>query len=193
MLLGAGLDTFALRNPHHDIQVFEIDHPATQAWKLELMAVAGLTPPASAHLVPVDFERDDLADALKAAGYDRQVKTHFAWLGVVPYLSLDAFRSTLTFIAGSVEGSGVVLDYGQPRAVLPPLEQLAHDSLAARVQLAGEPFQLFFTPAEMATELASFRHVEDLGRNELNARFFSARSDALRLLGSSGRLVSARL
>ena len=193
VLLGAGLDTFALRNPHTSVQVFEVDHPATQAWKLDLLAAAQLTLPASVHLVPVNFERDDLAEALTRAGFNRNAKTLFAWLGVVPYLSLDAFRATLAFIAGSVEGSGVVLDYGQPRAVLPPLEQLAHDSLASRVQLAGEPFQLFFTPLEMAAELAAFREIEDLGSNEINARFFASRTDSLQLLGSAGRLVSAKL
>ena len=193
VLLGAGLDTFALRNPHTSVQVFEVDHPATQAWKLDLLAAAQLTLPASVHLVPVNFERDDLAEALTRAGFNRNAKTLFAWLGVVPYLSLDAFRATLAFIAGSVEGSGVVLDYGQPRAVLPPLEQLARDSLASRVQLAGEPFQLFFTPLEMAAELAAFREIEDLGSNEINARFFASRTDSLQLLGSAGRLVSAKL
>ncbi len=193
VLLGAGLDTFSLRNPHPDVQVFEVDHPATQAWKRQLLAAAQLTLPPNAHLVPVNFERDRLAEALASAGFDCNAKTLFAWLGVVPYLTLGAFRSTLAFIAGSVKGSGVVLDYGQPRAVLPLREQLAHDSLAARVRLAGEPFQLFFTSGEMAAELAGFSFVEDLGTEDLNERLFNLRSDALRLLGSAGRLVSARL
>ena len=193
VVLGAGLDTFALRNPHPGLQVFEVDHPATQAWKRELLAAAGMTLPANAHLVPVDFERNHLATALLASGFNSQAKTIFAWLGVVPYLSSAAFRATLLFIATFPEGSGVIFDYGQPRAALPPLEQLAHDSLASRVQLAGEPFQLFFTPSEMATELTAFRLITDLGSPGLNARFFTARSDTLRLVGSAGRLVSARL
>ena len=193
VVLGAGLDTFALRNPHPGLQVFEVDHPATQAWKRELLAAAGMTLPANAHLVPVDFERNHLATALLASGFNSQAKTIFAWLGVVPYLSSAAFRATLSFIATFPEGSGVIFDYGQPRAALPPLEQLAHDSLASRVQLAGEPFQLFFTPSGMTTELTAFRLITDLGSPGLNARFFTARSDTLRLVGSAGRLVSARL
>jgi hypothetical protein len=86
-----------------------------------------------------------------------------------------------------------VLDYGQPRAVLPLLEQLAHDSLASRVQLAGEPFQLFFTPAEIAAELAAFHTIEDIGSDEINARYFAQRTDSLKLRGSAGRLLSAWL
>ena len=85
----------------------------------------------------------------------------------------------------------MVLDYGQPRSALPFLEKLAHDSLAARVQLAGEPFRLFFTPPEMAAELAAFRAIEDLGSAEINARYFGGRSDNLRMRGSAGRLLSA--
>ncbi len=193
VLLGAGLDTFALRNPHAGLRVFEVDHPATQAWKRHLLTSSNLLLPPSATLVPVDFERQHLPEALLAAGFEPARKTIFAWLGVVPYLSQAAFRTTLRFIARSSSGSGVVMDYSQPRAVLPPHEQLAHDSLAERVRLAGEPFQLFLTRAEMAEELSAFRQIEDLGRDELNARYFSQRSDALRLLGSSGRLVRAML
>ena len=85
------------------------------------------------------------------------------------------------------------MDYGQPRSALPFFEQLAHDSLASRVQLAGEPFQLFFTPAEMSSELAGFRTIEDLGSTELNARYFSNRADNLKVLGSAGRIVCAWL
>jgi len=85
----------------------------------------------------------------------------------------------------------VAFDYGQPRSVLSPSEQLAHDSLAARVHLAGEAFQLFFTPAEVAAELAAFRNLEDLGSTEINARYFAGRGDGLKLRGSAGRLASA--
>ena len=83
------------------------------------------------------------------------------------------------------------MDYGQPRSALPLLEQLAHDSLASRVKLAGEPFQLFFTPKEMADELASFRSIEDLDSAELNSRYFANRKDKLMLRGTAARIVSA--
>jgi len=127
------------------------------------------------------------------SGFNRSAPAFFAWLGVVPYLTLKAFRSTVELIASQPPHSGVVLDYGLPRTVLPPQEQLAHDSLASRVQLAGEPFQLFFTPREIAAELSAFRSLEDIGAAEINARYFSGRDDQLRLLGSGGRLLSAWL
>ena len=191
VLLGAGLDTFALRNPYARLRVFEVDHPATQRWKREMLRAGSFEERATS--VPVDFERQDLAAELARSGFDSRARTVFAWLGVVPYLTLGAFRSTLALLARSAAGSTAVMDYGQPRAVLPPLEQLAHDSLADRVRRAGEPFQLFFTPEQMRAELGAFREVEDLGGRELNARYFEDRDDGLRLLGSSGRLLRATL
>ena len=193
VVLGAGLDTFSLRNPYPRLRVFEVDHPATQAWKRDLLTTAKLVLPSNVTLVATDFEGDRLAGSLAAAGFDSGAATLFAWLGVVPYLTLASFRATLGFIAGSSAGSGVVMDYGQPRSALSRLEQLAHDSLASRVRLAGEPFQLFFTPTEMASELTSFRNLEDLGGEVLNKRYFSGRSDHLKVFGTAGRLVRAFL
>jgi methyltransferase (TIGR00027 family) len=191
VLLGAGLDTFAYRNPYPHLRVFEVDHPATQQWKHDLLQSSRITEPGSITYVPVDFEHQTIAERLYAAGFDPQAPAFFAWLGVVPYLTLEAFRVTVSLISAQPAHSGLVLDYGQPRAVLPPLEQLARDSLAARVEQAGEPFRLFFTPAEMAAELSAFAHLEDLGSTEINARFFRDRSDGLATLGSAGRLLCA--
>jgi methyltransferase (TIGR00027 family) len=193
VLLGAGLDTFSHRNPYPQLRVFEVDHPATQQWKRELLHTSGLPTPANLTYAPVDFERESLPEQLHSAGFDPQAPAFFAWLGVVPYLTHEAFRSTITFIGARPAGSGIVLDYGQPRSALPFLEKLAHDSLAARVQLAGEPFQLFFTPTEIAAELTHFRNIEDIGSAEINARYFANRTDNLKLLGGAGRLLSAWL
>ena len=191
VLLGAGLDTFAYRNTFEDLTIFEVDHPATQAWKRTLLWQAGIAVPETLAFVPVDFEQQQLPAELRRAGFDQSLPTVFAWLGVVPYLTLEAFRSTVSYIAHQPGGSALILDYSQPRRVLPPPEQLAHDSLSSRVALAGEPFQLFFTPSEIAAELSAFRSIEDLGATELNARYFARRTDSLAMLGSAGRLLRA--
>ncbi len=193
VLLGAGLDTFAWRNSWPDMKVFEVDHPATQAWKRELARECGLGEPAGLTYVPLDFERESLASRLAQAGHVAGRPSFFAWLGVVPYLTLEAFRGTIAYVAAQPAGSGLVFDYGQPREALPFNEQLARDSLASRVELAGEPFRLFFTPRELARELAHFYDVEDLGSAELNERYFDDRADELRMLGTAGRMVSAWL
>jgi methyltransferase (TIGR00027 family) len=193
VLLGAGLDTFAHRNPNPSLRVFEVDHPATQLWKRELLQSSSLAAPANLTYAPVDFERQSLADQLRLAGFDASAPTFFAWLGVVPYLTLEAFRATVAFVASQSAGSGLVFDYAQPRSVLSPREQLAFDSLAARVHLAGEAFQLFFTRAKVAAELAAFYDLEDLGSPEINERYFANRRDDLRVIGSAGRMISAWL
>jgi methyltransferase (TIGR00027 family) len=193
VLLGAGLDTFAYRNPYTGLRVFEVDHPATQQWKRELLQRNRIGIPESIRYTPVDFERQSLSAQLREAGFNPDAPAFFAWLGVVPYLTLEAFRATLNFISAQPPGSGLTLDYGQPRSVLPLLEQLAQASLASRVEKAGEPFRLFFTPAEIAGEVSRFRSTEDLGAAEINARYFSGRTDQLAMRGAGGRFLSAWL
>lgn len=191
VLLGAGLDTFAHRNPHSDLQVFEVDHPATQQWKRELILSNGLPEPSCLHYVPVDFEHQDLAQQLAIGGLDFAAPTVFAWLGVVMYLTRPAFRKTIDLIGRFPEGSGVIFDYALPRHALAQHELETRDALSARVQSIGEPFQLFFTPEEMKMELAQFQRVEDLDARELNARYFANRTDQLNLVGRSANIVSA--
>lgn len=191
VLLGAGLDTFAHRNPHSDLQVFEVDHPATQQWKRELILSNGLPEPSCLHYVPVDFEHQDLAQQLAIGGLDFAAPTVFAWLGVVMYLTRPAFRKTIDLIGRFPEGSGVIFDYALPRHALAQHELETRDALSARVQSIGEPFQLFFTPEEMKMQLAQFQRVEDLDARELNARYFANRKDRLNLVGRSANIVSA--
>lgn len=191
VLLGAGLDTFAYRNPYPHLRVFEIDHPATQQWKRELLTCSGIALPENLTYTPVDFEQQSLAPQLLAAGFDPEAPAFFGWLGVVPYLTLQAFRATVAFVAARPRTSGLVFDYGQPRELLPPAEQLARDRLASRVEGTGEPFQLFFTPQDIEHELSAFPVREDLGAPAINGRYFANRTDNFALRGSSGRLLSA--
>ena len=193
VVLGAGLDTFACRNDSPELRVFEVDHPATQAWKRQMLQAAGIALPETAHLVAVDFEVDSLRAKLAAAGFDFAQPTVTAWLGVVPYLTQEAFRATLRVLGRFAPGSAVVFDYAQPREALPEQERLMLDSLSARVAMAGEPFQLFFTPPELAEELEwqGLRVVEDLDSAALSARYFAGRKDGLLLRGKGGRMCVA--
>jgi methyltransferase (TIGR00027 family) len=175
VLLGAGLDTFAHRNPFADagLRVFEVDHPATQGWKRTRLAEAGLTPPASLTFAPVDFERQTLAGGLAAAGFDAARPAFFAWLGVVIYLTREAVIETLRLIASLPAGSEVVFDYGVPRTASPP-EQRAYDARReARLAARGEPWITRFAPLEIAAELKrlGFDELEDLGPAEMARRY----------------------
>jgi methyltransferase (TIGR00027 family) len=197
VVLGAGLDTFAYRNPYADLglRVFEVDHPATQAWKREQLASAGIAIPSNLTFVAADFERQTLGEALKSANFPAGEKTFFSWLGVTPYLSREAFSQTMRFIALMPRESGVVFDYAIAAGSLSPEELAARDHLARRVAAAGEPFQLFFEPEELAAELRAmgFRHLEDLAPRELNTRYFANRADGLSLRGGLGHLMSAQI
>jgi methyltransferase (TIGR00027 family) len=201
VVLGAGLDTFAYRNPHAStsskssgLSVFEVDHPATQAWKREQLRAAEINIPPETVFVPVDFERETIAEGLSRVGFATEQKAFFSWLGVTPYLTDRAFTETVTYIASMPFGSGVVFDYAVPRASLKFLERLAFDRISARVATAGEPFQLFFDPKQLADRLhqTGFTHLEDLGIEELNARYFRGRTDKLRVRGALGRMISAQ-
>jgi methyltransferase (TIGR00027 family) len=195
IILGAGLDTFACRNPHPGLRVFEVDHPATQEWKRDLLRIADIPIPAEAVFAPVDFERDTLRDVLEQNGFNVKEPAFFSWLGVVPYLSERAFGETMSFIAAMPKPSGVVFDYAVARSSLHWMERFALDRFSARVAAAGEPFQLFFEPEQLAAKLQGmgFAHLEDLGSKELNARYFAGRTDGLRLRSNLGRLMYARL
>ncbi len=62
VVLGAGLDTFAYRNPFPSLRVFEVDFPATQEWKRSMLAEAGIAVPENLTFVPLDFEHKTLAE-----------------------------------------------------------------------------------------------------------------------------------
>jgi methyltransferase (TIGR00027 family) len=194
VVLGAGLDTFAYRNPYPDLRVFEVDHPDTQEWKRERLETEGITVPESVTYAPVNFERQTVDEGLRLAGFQSHAAAFFSWLGVTPYLKPETVLATFRRIIGMSSGNGVAFDYAVPRSTLGLLGRMAFDALARRVAAAGEPFRGFFEPAELAGELRGmgFRHVEDLGCEQINKRYFAGRTDGLRVRGGMGRLMSAR-
>jgi len=193
VILGAGLDTFAYRNPHPGLRVFEIDHPATQAWKREQLQAAGIPIPPSLTFVPVDFEQQTLEAGLHHCGFNATAAAFFSWLGVTPYLTHAACSTTLSLIASLPAGTGVVFDFAVDPALLNPGQRQALDALAKRVAAAGEPFQLFFDPGKLQDELKrlGFHRTEFLQGNEINARYFKDRTDGLLVRGGLGHLMAA--
>jgi len=179
VILGAGLDTFAYRNPFGDrLHIFEVDHPATQAWKRGLLEAAVIGIPESLSFAPIDFERQTLGEGLAAAGLDSRQPTFFTWLGVVPYLNEDAIWSTLGFIASLPNGAQVVFDYSNPPETLPPAQRADHDIRAARVAELGEALVTYFEADTLHSGLAAlgFKHIQDMGPSEIRVRCFSNRT-----------------
>jgi len=196
VILGAGLDTFAYRNPHSDrvLHVFEVDHPATQTWKRARLDEVGIALPDDLTFAPVDFETQTIEEGLRAAGYDPGKRTFFSWLGVTEYLMPEVVMATLRFIASAPAGSGVVFDYMISPSLLNPAQRLRFDALARRTASVGEPWQAFFDPQLLTRDLRAmgFGYVEDKGPEEINAWYFKNRKDELRV-GSLSHLMSARV
>ena len=179
MILGAGLDTYAYRGARREeLHIWEVDHPATQAWKRQRLAETGIAIPPNLTFAPVDFERETLAGGLAAAGFDPSKPAFFTWLGVVPYLTDEAIQSTLRFLGSLPGGAQVVFDYANPPESLPPDLRAEHDRRAARVAEAGEAFRSYFEADELRGKLldAGFRKVEDLGPPQIAERYFPGRA-----------------
>ncbi len=185
VVLGAGLDTYAYRTKlGESLRIFEVDHPATQAWKRKRLAEAGIAVPRALTFAPVDFEMESLGHGLVAAGFDLAQQTFFTWLGVVPYLTEPAVLSTLGFIAGLPGGAHVVFDYANPPVASGDGDEHAglREKLSARVALLGEAFQSYFETEVLHAKLSAlgFGEVEDLGPALIRERYFANKG------GSSG-------
>jgi len=191
VVLGAGLDTFALRNPFPDVRVFEVDFPATQAWKRERLREAGLSVPDTLTFAPVDFERESLDEGLARAGFGRDQPAFFQWLGVTPYLSREAISSTLNFIAG-IPNSAVVLDYTEPFDNYTPWRRAGLAAVADNAAARGEPWLTLFDPPELAAILRGkgFTDIEDVRFAELINRYSPELGEGLQS-GPGGHVIRA--
>lgn len=193
VLLGAGLDTFAYRNPYSELAVFEVDHPATQNWKRAQLEKTKITPRGRVTYAPIDFEHETLRDGLARDGFDFSQAAFFAWLGVTPYLSKDAIAQTLSFVASLPKGSAIAFEYVEPMRAQPEQLRTHFKTMAERVAAVGEPFKSYFTAEEMAGLLrqSGFTHIEDFGTAALNARYFVDRADSLKLRGAAHMVLAA--
>jgi methyltransferase (TIGR00027 family) len=196
VILGAGLDTFAYRNSDLDnsLQVFEVDHPATQQWKHKRLEEANIPVPPNLTFAPIDFETQTLRDGLEKARFAFDKRTSFSWLGVSMYLSSSAIEATLRFVASLPAGSSIVFDYMIAPSMLSSNAQKVFDGLAQRVASAGEPFQTFFEPLLLERNLREmgFGQIEDMTPEKMDARYFKGRTDGLRV-GKLSHIMHARV
>lgn len=184
VILGAGLDSFAYRRPDlaKTLNIFEVDHPATQAWKQSRLRAAGIELPANLSFVPVDFEKDILVDSLRSSGYRTDAPGLFSWLGVTMYLSTDAIFGTLQALAALAPGTEIIFEYIVPKDLVDDATQkmLAVVLIAAKAR--GEPQETFFEPAKLAERVRQigFAEVSDFGPDAVQARYFNDRTDGFR-------------
>ena len=185
VILGSGYDTFALRHPGHDVTIYEIDLASTIALKRERARAAGLELPDSLRLIPIDFEKDDLADRLTAHGFEPGRRSFFNWLGVTYYLSRDAIQDTLNKVSGiTCPGSEIVFDYLAEANSIPEDERTLAVRMKNYVGKLGEPMITSFDPARTETDFNIDGHW-DVVRNDSPAdqhrRYVEGRSDVYAL------------
>jgi methyltransferase (TIGR00027 family) len=186
VLIGAGMDTLALRRPElaQRLAVFEIDHPATQALKRERFAAAGIDLPANLQFVAADLESESVAQALARSRYTAAEPACFAALGVTQFLTRDANLRMLRTIAGcAAPASTVVFDYLDKDAFAPDRTSAELKRLATQVANADEPWVSGFDPRLLAADLAGvgLALVEHLHTEDAQARYCGGRADGLRV------------
>jgi len=183
VVLGAGMDTFAFRRSEmmYCLEIFEVDHSATQNFKLLRLAELGWKHPEHLHFIPIDFTKENLATALtRSSDYDPNVKSFFSWLGVTMYLTREEVFAMLRSITDiAPEGSVVIFDYFDSDAFVPEKSSLLMKKKQEVFQKMGEKIITGFNPLTLGEDIASLGlslH-EDLSPEDLEKRYFKGRKD----------------
>ena len=186
VILGAGMDTFAFRRSEmlEELEVFEVDHPATQEFKLHRLAELEWEHPTKLHFIPVDFTKESLVTVLtRSSSYDSNGKSLFSWLGVVSYLSHEDIFATLRSIAEiAPAGSIVVFNYADTNTFIPEKLSPQMKEFMKLLRKIGEPIKMSgFNPSRLAEDLKSlgFRLQENLSPVNIEGRYFKGRTDGL--------------
>ena len=169
VVLGAGLDTFAWRQPSRGgIRVIEVDHPSTQAWKRSRLEALGISVPSTLCWAPVDFEVESVATGLERAAVNSGA-SFVGWLGVAVYLSHEAIGATLR----ALPACSIAVSYNSPEDTWVGETQALSQLFQALAIAAGEPLLSLFTPDEFAALLDEngFDVVDDVGAEEIAARY----------------------
>jgi methyltransferase (TIGR00027 family) len=182
VILGAGMDTFAYRHPEltSRLQVFEVDHPVTQAIKRQRLELFRTNLPSNLHLIPINFGEDDLKTALLEAGYVPEKPGFFSWLGVTFYLTLDAIQSTFGKLSElAAPGSSLIFDYMDKDAFDLEKSVKRMQLMQMITRQAGEPMKTGFDLTELEADLKKFgfRLHENLSPAEIEACYFANRDD----------------
>jgi methyltransferase (TIGR00027 family) len=184
VLLGAGIDTFAQREPAlaETLEIYEIDQPGHQAWKRGRLAAAGYPEHDWLHFVPVDFEAGaSWWDELQAAGFDPGRPAVVASTGVSMYLTEETTEATLRQVATLPPGSLLAMTFLLPTAEVDDADRPGYEAAMAGAARSGTPFISLYSPGAMTALAlrAGFAHAEHVSSKDLAARYFAGRPDGL--------------
>jgi len=196
LLLGAGLDTFAYRQPKwaQSLRIIEVDHPASQTYKIAMLRRARATVPENVSFFPIDFENENATSSLASVPLDKNKRLFVSWLGVTQYAERKALLETLRLIAGWSSGSEIVLTY-----IKDDWSDLDDDARKSMVdsesfaKASKEPWVSKLSTASMADLLSSagFSQSQELGIDQAKQLYFGNRTDGLTPAGGNG-IVWAR-
>jgi methyltransferase (TIGR00027 family) len=182
IILGAGMDTFAYRNPEllQTIHVFEVDLPNTQKYKTQKVEQAGWIIPDNLHYVPVDFTKDNLTEKLINRGFDKNERSFFSWLGVTYYLAKEDIGKTIKTISSiATDGSGLLFDYADVQFFSSDVKRVKNQ--IAMAEAAGEQMKSGYSYTELEHLLSEHGLLlyEHLTTDDIEKHFFTGRIDYL--------------
>jgi methyltransferase (TIGR00027 family) len=188
VILGAGLDTFAYRQPHWSraLTIVEIDHPASQQFKTSSLKSAGIVVPRNVSFLSINFDMESIADGLTRAALDPARRLFVSWLGVSQYLSRDGVVTTLRGLATWSSGTELVFTYmADDWTSLDPEGRAAIESAQAKSTADGEPWLSRFSAPEISDLLAmcGFSHIAPLSIHDAKDHYFRNRTDQLEPAG----------
>ena len=198
VILGAGLDSTAYRSPElcAGLDVFEVDHPASQSWKQDCLEQSGVTLPENLSFVPFDFENTTLDEALKAGGVSTDKPTMFSWLGVQMYLTDEAVKGTLEVMGGFASGSTLVMDFIMPDYdTATTSEENSVEDLSKIVSNMREPFLSYYSTDDLSNrfEGAGFKTISFPTVGEVCERYLDGDKDRLEMNPAAQYLAVARV
>jgi methyltransferase (TIGR00027 family) len=184
VILGAGLDTFCFRHPEleNKLEVFEVDHPATQKFKLKRLSYAGLKMPNNLNFVPMDFTRKFSYQTLINKGFDENKKTFFSLLGVSYYLTKEENSSLIKHIFANIpSGSSIVFDYADETLFEEKGISNRVENMVKMASASGEPMKSSFAYNELekTLEKSGLLIYEHLSPTTINELYFRNRTDYL--------------
>jgi methyltransferase (TIGR00027 family) len=178
--LGSGYDTFPYRQPEWaaNLQILELDHPATQKDKRAHFVAKGFKDPDNLAFVPTDLEADTLRKDIANAPIDLQKPIWISCLGVFAYLRRQTIHRIFETIIGLPKGSGIVFAFAPDKGLTNGIAG-AHTSVADRAAELGEPWLTRFTTEDLKTELEAygFTEVSFLDPSEAEFRYYRNRTD----------------
>jgi methyltransferase (TIGR00027 family) len=181
VVLGAGLDTFAYRQPAWatGIRIYEVDHPASQKEKRKRLEDAGIAIPDNLEYVPMDFEKDSLAESLSKSSIQLDQPVFFSWLGVMVYLTQEAIDTILRFVVSLPRQTEIVFTFSSGNATKDRPHKVS--SMETRAAMLGEPWLTFYEPDGLEQMLRSlgFSDVILPSVAEIAQRYFNGRPDGL--------------